>query len=44
VYEAKLPAPADDFEYFIEAKTADSTTLRWPPTAPRLSQTVVVAK
>lgn len=40
VYEAKLPAAQDDFEYYITA----SRDLVWPATAPQMNQTVVVAK
>jgi hypothetical protein len=38
VYEAKLPAAQDDFEYYI----TDGKDLVWPATAPQLNQTVVV--
>jgi hypothetical protein len=31
----------DDIEYYVEAKTADSKTLVWPPTAPKINQAVV---
>jgi hypothetical protein len=42
VWQAKLPAAQEDFEYYIEAQTADAKTLRWPATAPDLNQTVVI--
>ena len=42
VWQATLPAAAGDFEYFVEAQAADGKRLRWPITAPDLSQTVVV--
>ena len=42
VYEAKLPAAQGDFEYYVTADTAGGQTLVWPPTAPDLSQSVVV--
>ena len=42
VYEALIPAAADDFEYNIVAETVDGKTLHWPAAAPALSQTVVV--
>jgi hypothetical protein len=42
VWQAQLPARADDFEYFFEAQTAGGHTLRWPATAPQLNQTVVL--
>jgi hypothetical protein len=38
VYEVKLPAAQDDFEYYVTAGNA----LVWPATAPQLNQTVVV--
>ncbi|MBI4558032.1 MAG: hypothetical protein HY706_10665 [Candidatus Hydrogenedentes bacterium] len=31
-----------DLEYYIRVKFEDGTTLHWPPTAPRLNQTVVI--
>ena len=40
VYEAKLPAAQDDFEYYITA----GDNLVWPATAPQLNQTVVVTQ
>jgi hypothetical protein len=42
VWHATLPAGAEDFEYFIEAQTAEARTLRWPVTAPQLNATVVI--
>ena len=42
VWQAKLPACTQDFEYCVEAQTADGQTLRWPATAPAMNQTVVV--
>ena len=42
VYQAKLPAAGDDFEYYIEASLADGEKLRWPATAPHQPQTVLV--
>jgi len=42
VWQTRLPAATEDFEYFIEAQTADAKTLRWPATAPELNQTVVI--
>ena len=41
VYEATLPAAQDDFEYYVTAETSAGTKLIWPPTAPKLSRTVV---
>ncbi|HOY59555.1 MAG TPA: malectin domain-containing carbohydrate-binding protein, partial [Verrucomicrobiota bacterium] len=41
VWQARLPVATDDFEYYIEASTADAQTLRWPVTAPAMNQTVV---
>jgi hypothetical protein len=38
VYEAKLPAAQEDFEYYITA----GDKLVWPATAPQMNQTVVV--
>jgi hypothetical protein len=40
VYEVKLPAAQDDFEYHITA----GDTLVWPASAPQLNQTVVVSE
>jgi hypothetical protein len=42
VRQAKFPAALEDFEYYIEAQTADAKILRWPAAAPALNQTVVV--
>jgi hypothetical protein len=42
VWLVKLPAAAEDFEYSVEAETADAKILRWPVTAPEINQTVVV--
>jgi hypothetical protein len=41
VYEASLPAPKDDIEYYVEAETS-AGSLHWPVTAPQLCQTVIV--
>lgn len=45
VYTVSLPPEAtqDDLEYYVEAQT-DRGVLRFPATAPRLSQTVVVVE
>ena len=41
-YTAALPALADDsVEYYVEAQAADGATLRWPASAPDVSQTLV---
>jgi hypothetical protein len=37
VFEAKLPAARDDFEYYFTA----GENLVWPANAPQLRQTVV---
>lgn len=42
VYQVELPSPGDDFEYRIEATTANGTNLRWPVTAPEINQTVLL--
>lgn len=42
VYEARLPAASEDFEYRVTARTAAGATLVWPATAPQRNQTVVV--
>jgi hypothetical protein len=43
-YTAALPpARGVGLEYYVTATTADGQELVWPPTAPRLGQTVVVA-
>jgi hypothetical protein len=44
VYEAKLAAATEDFEYFVETQTAGGQTLRWPATTPALNQTVVITE
>jgi hypothetical protein len=44
VYQATLPAAADDFEYYITAKTSDGKSLILPATAPQLNQTVVIGE
>ncbi len=43
VYAVSLPPEAvkDDFEYYVEAQIGGAD-LKFPPTAPRLNQTVVV--
>jgi hypothetical protein len=43
VYQAALPPATEDFEYYIEAQTAEGSTLVWPAAAPKISQTVVVS-
>jgi hypothetical protein len=43
VYQAKLPAAREAFEYFAEAQIQGGQTLRRPPTAPKMNHTVVVA-
>ncbi len=44
VYAATLPAEAitGDLEYYVAATTASGKTLRFPATAPKLNQTVVI--
>lgn len=42
VWRATLLPATEDFEYWVEARTAGGDILRWPPTAPQLNQTVVV--
>lgn len=42
VWQAALPAAAEDFEYCVEAHTAGNGTLYWPASAPEINQTVVV--
>jgi hypothetical protein len=37
-----LLAAREDFEYRVEAETADGRRLQWPATAPQMNQTVVV--
>jgi hypothetical protein len=44
VWTATLPAATEDFEYQVEAETADGKKLAWPATAPQLNQTVVVTE
>ena len=43
VYAAVVDAPDADFEYYVEAVVDGGGRLVWPPTAPGLNQTVVVA-
>ena len=43
VYQAALPPATEDFEYYIEAQTAEGNTLVWPVSAPKICQTVVVS-
>jgi len=44
VYSVTLPpASGTALEYWIEVTTTEGDTLRWPPTAPEIAQTVVVA-
>jgi hypothetical protein len=45
VYAATLPSrtiSGQDFEYYVEAAPAEGSPVRFPVTAPALSQTVVV--
>ena len=42
VWQVNLPAAIEDFEYSIQAQTADGKILRWPATSPEIIQTVVV--
>ena len=42
VYRAEISRATEDFEYYIEAQTADGGRLVWPATAPAIAQTVVV--
>ncbi len=42
VWQARLPAAAEDFEYFVDATTGEAPALRWPPGAPERTQTVVI--
>jgi hypothetical protein len=44
VWQARLPAAAEDFEYYIEAQSTGAKPLRWPATAPQLNQTVVATE
>jgi hypothetical protein len=44
IWRAQLPPAAEDFEYFIVARTEDGRALHWPPAAPGMSQTVVLAE
>jgi hypothetical protein len=44
VWQATLPAATDDFEYQVEAETANGKKLAWPPTAPQMNQTVVITE
>ena len=44
VYRASLPAAADDFEYYVEMRTTDGSTLVWPAAAPNLNHTVVITE
>lgn len=42
VWNATLPAAADDFEYQVVSITSNGTKLTWPATAPEINQTVVI--
>ena len=42
VWRVQLPPAAEDFEYFVVARTEDGRALHWPPAAPEMNQTVVV--
>ncbi|MHB1306989.1 MAG: malectin domain-containing carbohydrate-binding protein [Limisphaerales bacterium] len=44
VYQVELPAPfvTTDLEYHVEARESSGTTVRFPATAPKLNQTVVI--
>jgi hypothetical protein len=43
VHTVTLPMDGNEsLEYYIEAETSVGAMLRWPPTAPKLNQTVVV--
>jgi hypothetical protein len=44
VYEARLPAATDDFEYQVVAMSSHGHRFEWPATAPEMSQTVVVTE
>jgi len=41
VYKVEIPQQDDDFEYYVEARTAN-VTARFPVTAPIINQTVVI--
>ena len=41
VYKVKLSSDSD-FEYYIEAVMKNDKSLRFPPAAPKLNQTVVL--
>jgi hypothetical protein len=41
VYQADLPAPGEDFEYYISARVREGDIV-FPTTAPKLNQTVVI--
>lgn len=42
IYQAKLPAAMEDFEYFAEMETTGGQTFHWPATAPERNQIVVI--
>lgn len=42
VYRISLPPQRDDFEYYVEAKTAQGSVV-YPVSAPKLNQTIVVS-
>jgi hypothetical protein len=46
VYEITFPPETTqaDLEYYVEATTEKGVTLRFPPTAPAMNQSVVVVK
>ncbi len=43
VYAVELPADsADDFEYFIRVETERGEAVAYPPTAPKINQTIII--
>jgi len=44
VYEAKLSAVQDDFDYYLTAETDGGQKLVWPATAPSIKQSVVITE
>ena len=43
VHRVKLPAAEKDMEYYIKATSSDGADLYFPPTAPKINQTLVVS-
>jgi len=43
VYRVKFPAAGEDMEYYVKAISSDGADMYFPPTAPKINQTLVVS-